>query len=442
MSELAYARGKSRPSAWLTDLVSGCEPRKDAVLSVPAIVTDDGTRISRRVVLAATLGLPSALLIAGCGKGSEGRVNRAPKKSPRPNRSVAPTIDVRSFGAVGDNQTDDTMALTRAIASLRRGQTLVVPAGHTFRHSTVLGISTAGVRIMGPGTLSASQEGASSLQVLADDVTIDSLTLTTPQTTRRWSAPDQHKLFLGQVSGTVVNDVTIIGSAAAGLFSYGASNFHFTDVHVTGTRADGIHMTNGSRGGRVVRPIVRHTGDDGVAVVSYEQDGTACSDIVIDSPVIRDLDGGRGISVVGGSNVTYSNIDVEGSSSAAVYIACEGNPYNTFPTSAVRVIGGRIANANTDSAVDHGAVLVYSGRSGGKVSDITIYGLSVSGTRSNASRQIGAVSDGGGLLADVRFTDLTLAATPAPYEGNVPVSDLTLTRVTAAGQPVVPTATP
>jgi len=54
-------------------------------------------------------------------------------------------------------------------------------------------------------------------------------------------------------------------------------------------------------------------GDDGVAVVSYEKDQATCRSIRITAPVVRDPAGGRGISVVGGEDIIYVDVDVQGS---------------------------------------------------------------------------------------------------------------------------------
>lgn len=363
--------------------------------------------------------------LAGCGSRPNGELSY-------PGR----TLDVASFGAVGDGHTDDTAAINRGLGALKRGESLRFPAGKSFCHSDVIRVRTAGVRLIGAGTLLATVEERSSVQLEASQITVDGLTLSTPHTSRRWSAPDQHKLFLGKHRGLVVRNVSITGSAAAGLFCQGASGFILDRVVVTDTRADGIHLTGGTRDGRVLHPMITRSGDDGVAVVSYLDNHLPCHDITIVGPTIRTTTGGRGLSVVGGRDITYTGIDVDASSAAAVYVACEGSPYFTYPTEHVQVAGGVITHANSDSGIDHGAVLVYSGRKNGSVSDVNISGLSISGTRPTASRQIGVVNNDGNPVSGVNFNDLKLAAHPRPYQGNAPRAAFTLDKVTAAGAPL------
>ena len=86
---------------------------------------------------------------------------------------VGNIVEPSSFGAVGDGTTDDTAALQRALDSLEAGDTLIIPAGKTYRHTDVLTIRNAGVRLSGPGTLLATNEERSALSIDADDVTVD-----------------------------------------------------------------------------------------------------------------------------------------------------------------------------------------------------------------------------------------------------------------------------
>jgi hypothetical protein len=340
---------------------------------------------------------------------------------------------VRKFGARGDGRTDDTRAIVAALAALQPAGTLVFPPG-TYRHSQVLTVAVRDVTLEGPGRLYATAEQTSALRVDAPGVTIRNMTVAMGPTTRRWSSEDQHKIFLAPHAGITVSDVHVEGSAAAGLFCYGAERFHFSRVRVSDTRADGIHMTNGAHDGVVDAPLIMRSGDDGVAVVSYVQDPAPCHDIAIVSPRVRTTTGGRGVSVVGGQDIAYSDVHVDRSHAASVYIACESAEFVTRDTMRVTVKSGSVTNANTSPSVDQGAVLVFNGRAGGAVEQVAISGLTVSGTRPTASRQIGVVIDGpDNVISDVVFRDLRLAAEPMPYEGNAPTSDFALADVRAAG---------
>jgi hypothetical protein len=318
------------------------------------------------------------------------------------------TVSLLDAGAVGDGTTDDTAAVQAAFDAAVPGETVLVPKGKTFAISNVLTLSSPRVTVSGGGTLLATDEERSSLTLAADGVTLQDVTLTMAGTTRRWDAYEQQRLRLDGHTGITVRDVTVDGSAAAGVYvGGGTSDFLLDGLHVSDTRADGVHITQGAHDGKVVSPDVQSVGDDGVAVVSYRPDGDPCARIEITSPVVDGSSGGRGISVVGGSEITYSDIDVSHTYAAGVYVAAEGS-YDSAGASGVTVTGGTVADANEGTDIDHGAVLVYDGAEGQDVSDVTIADLKISDTRASASRWIGLVADGDGSISDVSLLRLAL----------------------------------
>jgi hypothetical protein len=267
---------------------------------------------------------------------------------------------------------------------------------------------------------------------------MDHLTLRMASTTKRWDAFEQMKLRLAGHSGITVQNVTIDGSAAAGIYVGGSSHFSLIDDTVRNTRADGIHMTGGSYDGTVTRPSVSGAGDDSVAVVSYAQDGPPCHDITITAPHSSNNTWGRAFSVVGGHDITYKDVVATGSSSAAVYIATEGAPYYTASTQRISVIGGTLTNSNTNRTVDHGAVIIYAGNPGTVVDDVTISGLTITGTRSTSAADVNVRSDGG-TSSHLQISRITISGGPADLFGTSPQvspSSYRLTDWTANGRAV------
>ncbi|SFC99639.1 Pectate lyase superfamily protein [Klenkia taihuensis] len=349
-------------------------------------------------------------------------------------------MSVLDFGAVGDGVTDDTVAVQRAFDAAMPGDQVFLPAGLTFVQSQVLVVRNPGVTVTGGGTLLATRESASSLTLAADGVVLDGITLTISGTTRRWDAYEQHRVRIAGHSGIVIRRVTVDGSAAAGVFvGNAAANFVVDRVTVRNTRADGVHVTESSHDGRIIAPVVRNSGDDGVAVVSYRRDAALCARIDIQSPDVDGVTAGRGISVVGGEDITYRDIAVRNTYGAAVYIGAE-DVWSTRGTARVAVLGGTITGANYQASVDHGAVMVYNGTSTQAVSDVSISGLSIVGTRPSASWVVGLISDspaGPGLRAVVLQRIAVSSGGPARLlTSNRATTTFTATGWTSAGSQV------
>lgn len=354
-------------------------------------------------------------------------VSTAPATSHAPTSPTpsAPTITPEQFGAKGDGVTDDTAGLQEAFDDAD-GRTVVLTAGRVYAHSDLLYLRTSGLHVTGAATLLATNEARSSIWIQADDVVVDGVDIRTANTTHRWSAWEQMGVRLDGHSGITLRDITVDGSAAAGVYVGGSTHFVLDHVVVKNTRADGIHMTDGSSYGTVLSPTVRNSGDDGVAVVSYSSDGVACHDITVSSPVLLGTTDGRGLSVVGGVNVTETNIDVERSAAAGVYIAAEGSPWYSAASAHVLVTGGKIVDANTDTTIDHGAVLVLGGENGPTVSDVTVRDLAITGTRATASRDVGVITYGTA-PSSVLLSSITIHGGPASaYQGNTPQSSYEL----------------
>ncbi len=348
-----------------------------------------------------------------------------------------PVVSPESFGAKGDGVTDDTAALQKTFDSAPAGTTVLLGAGKVYAHSAVLHLRSAGAHLTGPGMLLATNEAASSVWIEADNVLVDGGVVFRTLSTKRWGAWEQMGIRLDGHTGITLRNVTVDGSAAAGIY-VGNHSTAFTLDHVTvqNTRADGIHMTGGASNGHVIAPTVINSGDDGVAVVSYSADGAPCADITVTSPRVLGTGWGRGLSVVGGTNITESNIDVENSDAAAVYIAAEGSPWFTAAPNNVTVTGGTITGANHDITVDHGAVLILAAETGPTPATITVTDLTIINTRPTASRDLGVITYGTpptGIL----FANITITGGPThAYQGNTPQSSYQTRTITQDNQPL------
>lgn len=334
---------------------------------------------------------------------------------------TGPVVTPEAFGANGDDSVDDSVALQRALDALKAGETLQLAAGKVYRHSQTLRISQAGTSVTGPGTLLATNEATSAVFIDADNVTVSNVTIKLASSTQRWVAYEQMGLVLRAKTGIAVRNVTVEGSAAAGIYVGGSKDFTLTDVTVRDTRADGIHMTEGATNGQVVRPTVVRSGDDGVAVVSYRTNSTPTSRITISDATVRDQVWGRAYSVVGGQQVTMTNISSTNSAGAALYIASE-TEFDTMGVSTVVVDGATFTGSNQQAAsvaslrpspssgrVVHGAVLLYNSQAANQISDVSLRNITIVDTDPEAYDHVKVMSYNNEVQQRLSFEGFTIS---------------------------------
>lgn len=331
---------------------------------------------------------------------------------------------------------DDTATLQAQLDAVTPGGTLRL-SRKTYRHSGVIQVRTPGVKIEGHGAvIEATNDASSSVQIVADGVSLSNVSLKAPIQGKRWTGIDQNKLVIA-ADGVLVSDVLISGSAAAGVFVSGASRFRLDGVTVQRSRADGVHITNGSSNGEVDNVSTEWTGDDGIAVVSYGNE-PICRNIVVDHPTVDGTTWGRGVSVVGGQNISYKDVAITQSNAAGIYVASEGHPYYTHSTSNVQVTGGTVTGANTNGSIAQGAVLVYAQHAGRDVSNILISDVALQATSATARVNIGVVADQG-RLSNILIAGIALRDTDLPptyISPQVAQDSYTLSEWTRDGKPI------
>ena len=318
---------------------------------------------------------------------------------------------VVDFGAVPDDDRDDTDAIQRALDAMQPGQTLIFAPGR-YLISRSLSVRRPGVTILGPNaTIHATNPDDQSLLIQADNTTVASLTFTAVTQDRR-TAPRHHRISVIKedstgvhaVYNTVIRDNRIVnagepGSPTAnsasggGIFLKRADGFLVSGNTVVRSLADGIHVTDGSRNGRILNNIVRETGDDMIAIVSYlgtknPADNTASRIIAswsarLESSLVRNVlvNGnqvsgqywGRGISVVGGQSITISRNTIDNVPLAAGILIAREASWQTFGVENVLVDGNHIHDVQTrrppydykstfssTSRTGHGAIEVHA----------------------------------------------------------------------------------
>jgi hypothetical protein len=267
---------------------------------------------------------------------------------------VAAPPDKPLDGARPDMQDQLQAAFDRAALS---GQTVVLPSGK-FYHSGTLKLR--GVRVRGSGDatiLEGTTRDSASIIVTGSGAGLSDLALTFKATTR--SQADTSALVLVQhATGFAVSNLLLDGSDSAGILISGSSHGDVRRNRIYNTLADSIHITAASSNIVVHDNAIEFSGDDGIAVVSYERSGLA-SDIAIVGNSVVDNRYARGISVVGGRGVRVAENSVRCKAGyAGIYVASERS-YATYGSEDVIIERNSVSGCG-GAKVGHGAITVFS----------------------------------------------------------------------------------
>jgi hypothetical protein len=299
--------------------------------------------------------------------------------------AAAQRKDVTTFGAVPNDEGDDTQAIDTALKSLKEGEWLIFPPGR-YKHARSLHVRTPNVVLWGEGaTLHATNSQDMALLVRRSGVGIYRFRLTADTDTRR-SAPQHARIALypespgsGPLVGNVVRGNKVLpgggpngsnSASSAGIFVYRAQDFLVAENEVVRSLADGIHITGGSARGRVLGNTVRETGDDMIAVVSYLGQGGWWAEsaqqvaqayearrsthlvhnMLIEGNTVSGQYWGRGITVVGGEHVTIRRNTITDTPQAAGIMLAREQGYVSFGVRHVLVRDNVIQRVQTAPA--------------------------------------------------------------------------------------------
>jgi hypothetical protein len=270
-------------------------------------------------------------------------------------------FDILDFGAVGDGRTDNTRAVQRAFDYAKaNGAAVFIPAG-TFNHSgTLVG---DGITVFGTGDsslLKATRYGQEALILRGTGGAVSNIHLS-GMDGARGSGVNAVGIFVDGAQQFSIENVHLDHGSDAGIFAMRAGYGHIANNLIENTKSDSIHMTAGSHDIVVEQNRVLHSGDDGIAVVSYQGNGKV-SHITIRHNDVRYNNWGRGISTVGGSYVLIERNNIVGGTAdrAGIYIAAESE-YMTESVHKIRVTRNTLMDAG-GSGSGHGAITAYNSR--------------------------------------------------------------------------------
>ncbi|MDR6551042.1 right-handed parallel beta-helix repeat-containing protein [Paenibacillus qinlingensis] len=322
-----------------------------------------------------------------------------------------PNVNITSYGAVATSGTDNTTAINNAITAAKAsGSAVYVPSGR-FEHAGLIQLD--GVVMYGSGQssiLAATNQTNQAVRMTNTNAVLTDLKLTAVTSTRSAANTTCGIYVEGAVTGGTSNigyflieRVTVDGANGAGIMIKGASNGLVQNNTVTNTLADGIHTTAGSYNIRIHNNNVSNTGDDGIAVVSYQlKDPQAVHDVwITNNQFSNQPTAGRGMTVIGGNNVTIQNNTITNPLNAGILIASE-SAYSTFGVNNVTVDNNTITNGGS-TTTSHGALMVSS--SFNNVSNVTF-----SNNKLYNSRKMG-INVTGDHVQSVTFSNNTITST-------------------------------
>ncbi|HEU0199089.1 MAG TPA: right-handed parallel beta-helix repeat-containing protein [Burkholderiaceae bacterium] len=286
------------------------------------------------------------------------------------------------FGILPSDTKDQGAAIQAAMDALKPGEWLVFPAGK-YLHARSLRLKVANTTLWSDGaTLVATNPADTALALQADGTSAYGFRLHTVTDTRR-SGMFMHRLLVTPLGSARVRNVTLRrniienggapgtslanGSSATGIFVYHADNFLIAENTVKRSLADAIHMTSGSINGRVILNTVRENGDDMIASVSYMgPQGVSATTLASNLSTLlaerlnknilitrNDVSGqywGRGITVVGGQDITIQNNKIANTTHGAGVLLAREASYTSFGVHNIVVRNNDIQHVQTTDA--------------------------------------------------------------------------------------------
>jgi hypothetical protein len=310
---------------------------------------------------------------------------------------------------------DDAERIQKLFDSLRPFQRLVIQPGN-YVVGRSLRLAVDGVKISGYGaTFVATNPEDQALFVSGKGAVLAGLSFRGVGR-ERLTTPESAKVVLtGQ--DIQVLDTTVDGGASGGIFVLGGHRIVIAGNVVRNTLADGIHTTGGASDVLITGNTVGDTGDDMIAVVSYRDNKVVSRNVLATGNTLLGNAWGRGMSVVGGADVTFENNTVRGVQAAAGILVAQEDQWDTFGVDNVIVRNNRISDIenviypNGELPAQHAAIDVNTG--GGTVTRVRIEGNVISHASYGGVRMLGNVCRfeiDGTQLSDVQGTPINLSA--------------------------------
>lgn len=257
-------------------------------------------------------------------------------------------FDITNYGADPTGVSNSASALSSAwTAAVAAGNGVVfIPKGN-FLLSTAVSL-TGDASIMGLGIGSNLQAGHVSTPILQVNSS-DGSFFKDFKITGSASVRDSGNYGFYAVDGTrlEIHGLDVSAVAAGGIVLSNCADSQVCHNSVYSNYADGIHLTGGSKRCSVTANDCRNTGDDAIALVSYDVDAAQMFDCTVVGNTISDSKS-RGIVQAGCRGATITGNNINGTASNGI-MSYEDGTFNTRTPENTVISGNTIRNTGSVS---------------------------------------------------------------------------------------------
>ncbi|WP_219642063.1 right-handed parallel beta-helix repeat-containing protein [Cohnella sp. CFH 77786] len=257
-------------------------------------------------------------------------------------------VSVKSYGAKGDGKSDDTAAIQAAVNKVGKsgGGVVFFPNG-VYKVSDSIVVSHDRVTLEGQSWGAELRMVKHPKRIIVIEGSWDN-TVKNLKLTLGLSNVTRHDQDFGIY---VTNGAShflierIFGNGKGIMVRGNVATGTIRDNRIQNTLADGIHLTGGARYILVTGNELSNTGDDSIAVVSYQSQKVLTKQIVIAGNTVRNSRS-RGIAHVGGYQVEIRDNRIQGTASSGILVDRDNN-YQTYSPVNTLIEGNTVTGAGT-----------------------------------------------------------------------------------------------
>jgi len=185
--------------------------------------------------------------------------------------------------------------------------------------------------------------------IFVDNIKLADFKILSTSTDQGVNSSSSNGITLDTSTNFQISNVEVNGKVVMGIHVRVSHRGSVIGCRVYGTAYDGIHVTGGSTDVSVVGNEMVNTGDDGIAVIAYNEDSAQSERIAITGNTVKNVGHARGITIEGGKDVSVTGNVIQQTASNGILVNSIGSALtDTFTTSNVIIANNIISSANGD----------------------------------------------------------------------------------------------